>query len=199
MLSKVLRGGRQVRLKAGSACRLALLRAEFPGLRIEGRVHISRDCDIYVAADSRMVLRGCYIAPGVTLLTGPGATLDVGADFVGPGSILVARESVVIGNGTKIGEHVTVRDGNHDHSVPLREMKFTASPVRLGEDVWLGAKATVLAGVAVGGGASVGAGSVVTKDVEPGSKVGGVPARPLGSRGHTGKGGFDAAVVQTHE
>ena len=52
----------------------------------------------------------------------------------------------------------------------------------LGNDVWVGARATVLSGVSVGNGAVLAAGSVVTRDVPPYSIMGGVPAREIGKR-----------------
>ncbi len=57
-----------------------------------------------------------------------------------------------------------------------------ASPPRIGSDVWIGAFAVVLQAVSVGDGAVIGAGAVVTRDVEPYQIVAGVPARPLRHR-----------------
>ena len=53
------------------------------------------------------------------------------------------------------------------------------APIHIGKNVWIGANATVLAGVNIGDGAVVAAGAVVTKDVEPNTIVGGVPAKLL--------------------
>ena len=50
--------------------------------------------------------------------------------------------------------------------------------MRIGCDVWIGGGAIILPGVTVGDGAVIGAGSVVTRDVEPGQTVIGNPARP---------------------
>ncbi len=49
----------------------------------------------------------------------------------------------------------------------------------IGNDVWIGYEAIILAGVTIGDGAIIGARSVVTKDVPPYTIVGGVPAKPI--------------------
>ncbi len=53
---------------------------------------------------------------------------------------------------------------------------------KIGNDVWFGAKASVVAGVTIGDGAVIAAGAVVTKDVEPYTIVGGVSAKPIRKR-----------------
>ena len=55
----------------------------------------------------------------------------------------------------------------------------------IGNDVWIGSHVVVLRGVKVGDGAVLAAGSIITKDVEPYSIVGGVPAKLLRYRFHT--------------
>ena len=54
---------------------------------------------------------------------------------------------------------------------------FSKGDITLGDDVWVGANVTICSGVTIGQGAVIAAGAVVTKDVEPYTIVGGVPAR----------------------
>ena len=61
--------------------------------------------------------------------------------------------------------------------------------ITVGNDVWIGYEALILAGVTIGDGAVVGARAVVTRDVPPYTIVGGVPARPIRRR-------FDEKTIQ---
>ena len=54
-----------------------------------------------------------------------------------------------------------------------------AKPIIIGDGCGIGANATIIAGVTIGDGAVVAAGAVVTKDVEPNTLVGGVPAKTI--------------------
>ena len=62
----------------------------------------------------------------------------------------------------------------------------------IGNDVWIGYEAVIMAGVHIGNGAIIAARAVVTKDVPPYTIVGGVPARPIRKR-------FDEEVIQELE
>ena len=59
------------------------------------------------------------------------------------------------------------------------------APIKIGNDVWIGAHATILAGVTIGNGAVIAAGAVVTKDVPANMVVGGVPAKIIKNIGET--------------
>lgn len=59
---------------------------------------------------------------------------------------------------------------------------FSKGDIVVGDDVWIGVNVTILSGVKIGQGAIIAAGSVVTKDVEPYSIYGGVPARLIKKR-----------------
>ncbi|WP_106849637.1 acyltransferase [Blastococcus sp. Marseille-P5729] len=99
--------------------------------------------------------------------------------FVGKGTVIVARDRIGVGTGSKIAEYVTIRDADHDRSVPLSHLAFRQKPVTIGRKVWVAAQAIVLSGVSIGDCATVAAGAVVTRDVSPGTTVAGVPAKPI--------------------
>jgi maltose O-acetyltransferase len=85
-----------------------------------------------------------------------------------------------------IGKHVSVSIQSviltleHDLSDP--NFRAVGAPVFLGDRSFIGTKAVVLPGVSIGENAGVAAGAVVTKDVPAAAIVGGVPARPIGTR-----------------
>jgi maltose O-acetyltransferase len=89
------------------------------------------------------------------------------------------RGGVEIGRDTALTPHVMVVTSWHH---PDDEMADVYQPVRIGDHVLVNARAMILPGVEIGEGALVAAGSVVSKDVEPWTIVGGNPARPIGAR-----------------
>ena len=86
-----------------------------------------------------------------------------------------------------MGRRVTITDNSHGKNTsyvefqlsPCKRNIYSKGPVIIEDNVWIGDKATILAGVKIGFGSIVGANSVVTKDVPPYSIVGGVPAKIL--------------------
>ena len=83
---------------------------------------------------------------------------------------------IYIGDGSLIGHSVVLATLNHGLEPGDRQNLYHA-PIRIGRGVWIGAHATVLAGVTIGDNAVVAAGAVVTRDVPADSVVGGVPAK----------------------
>lgn len=105
-----------------------------------------------------------------------------GAHF-GIGCVITCREAITIGDYVLIAEYVTIRDQDHRYGgdEPTALNGFATAPIIIGDNVWIGAKATVLRGVTIGDDAVIAAGAVVTKDVAAGTIVGGVPSRPIGT------------------
>ena len=92
---------------------------------------------------------------------------------------------IEIGPGSIVADWVYLCDFDHvteDIHVPIKDQGIIKSPVRIGADVWIGAKATVLRGANVGHGSVIAAHAVVRDSCPPFSIVGGVPARVLKDR-----------------
>jgi acetyltransferase-like isoleucine patch superfamily enzyme len=77
---------------------------------------------------------------------------------------------------------ITRKHGFSDVDKPMSHQGYTNAPIVIEDDVWVGFQAVILPGVTIGHGSIVGAGAVVTKDVEPYTVVVGIPARPLKRR-----------------
>lgn len=82
---------------------------------------------------------------------------------------------IYIGNHVLIGSHVVLATINHGQNPAERADNFP-KPIHIGNQVWIGAHATILPGVTIGDNAIVAAGAVITHDVPPNAVVGGVPA-----------------------
>ncbi len=111
------------------------------------------------------------------ILVGDGVVLSRGVH-------LVAMAGVTLGAGTMVGEYTSIRDANHlrAEGAALRDAGHAARPIHIGQQVWIGRGAAILAGVTIGDQATIAANAVVTRDVPAGSVVGGVPARALTRR-----------------
>jgi acetyltransferase-like isoleucine patch superfamily enzyme len=105
--------------------------------------------------------------------------------WIGQLSYLNSAGGLVIGSNVGVGPCVKVmtsRHGEEGRQVPVLLCDLEFAPVRIEDESDIGMGAIILPGVTVGRGAIVGAGAVVTRDVEPFSIVAGVPARKLGER-----------------
>lgn len=161
------------------AWRLAGGRAIHPKCLFDRGVRIERPWLVELGAR-------CVLQADVWLnVGGESACLRIGDHgFIGRGVEIEVSSSVSIGRGALIAPGVFITD--HDHSTqcgrPMFEQACLAAPVRIGDDVWIGANAVILRGVEIGDGAIVGAGAVVTRGVPSHSIVAGVPARVIGRR-----------------
>ena len=93
---------------------------------------------------------------------------------------------VVMGKYVMTAANVTIIGDDHNYNISGTPVIFSGRPelraTVIEDDVWIGQNVSIRAGVVIGRGAIVGMGAVVTKDVEPYSIVGGVPAKVIGAR-----------------
>jgi len=93
---------------------------------------------------------------------------------------LDVRGGLYVDDNVSISPGVVILTADHNFQDP--QFPVETRPVTIHDHVWIGAGAMVMPGVTIGRGAVIAAGAVVTRDVAPLTIVGGVPARPLGTR-----------------
>lgn len=107
--------------------------------------------------------------------------LEMGVNsFINYDCIMLNNAMVKLGDNVLVGPKVSFYTAMHPIDVKQREQWLVyAKPITVEDNVWIGGSATILGGVTIGKNAIVGAGAVVTKDVEPNTIVVGNPARVL--------------------
>ena len=156
----------------------ALLRAQLPDTPLsvvcEGPVELHGTRQVRLGEN-------LYVYPAQYWETRESGHLTIGDGVVlSRGVHLVAYAGVTLGAGTMVGEYASIRDANHRREKgDIRHSGHDAKPVVIGQQVWIGRGACVLAGVSIGDHAVVAANAVVTRDVPAGAVVAGVPARPI--------------------
>jgi virginiamycin A acetyltransferase len=144
-----------------------------------GNVKIEQNCvldECEITANSQVSI-GAY-----SILTGP---IRIVADI----------NPVSIGKFCSLAPHVIIWESLHDtkritsyfilsefFGESFKSDIVSKGPVKIGNDVWIGARSVILSGVSIGDGAVIGAGSVVTRDIPPFSIAGGIPAAVLKPR-----------------
>lgn len=151
-------------------------------------INMSKDAlNIKIGADS-------YVK-GELLVFPHGGKISIGEwCYIGEGTRIWSGKTIEIGNRVMVSHNINIFDNlTHSLSARLRHRHFyhiatVGHPksidlgeraVKICDDAWIAAGATILRGVTVGRGAIVGAGAVVTKDVEPWTVVGGNPAKVI--------------------
>ena len=99
---------------------------------------------------------------------------------------LSSMASITIGNNCGFAEGTAIHDMTHAFGAEWADTvfwdrPFWAQPIRIGNNVWVGCKSTIVGGVTIGDDVVVAANSVVTKDVPSHCLVGGAPAKVIRS------------------
>ena len=141
-------------------------RSDCTGLRLGDRVRIYDGCRFSIDA----------IGPQSGISLSADVALNFGCYIDGSGGVSIGARSI-------FGPNVVIVSSQHRiTAASIRESGKTFETVVIGEDVWVGANAVVLAGVTIGDGAVVGAGAIVTKNVPARTIAVGNPARILRER-----------------
>lgn len=128
------------------------------------------------------------LSPAISIRNGHRIEIGDGA-HIGQGDHLWGGDThgrISIGHHALLAPNVFITASDYDFDAgdgPVMDQPKREADVSIGSNTWLGANVVVVAGVRVGDGAIVAAGSVVTRDVPAGAVVAGVPARVVRQRG----------------
>jgi acetyltransferase-like isoleucine patch superfamily enzyme len=133
--------------------------------------------------DYSMVNTGAMIQGNVRI--GKNCSVQNYTVIVGYGEPEDSSGLVKIGNDVRIAAHCFMAAGNHnfdDSEKLISRQGLTCKPIVIEDDVWIAARVNIIAGVTIGHGSVIAAGSVVTKDIPPMSIAAGIPAAVRKSR-----------------
>lgn len=115
-----------------------------------------------------------------------GKGLKVGINFgCGDFCFFGCTGGITIGDNVILGQNVRFHSSNHNFDrseLPIKEQGINYKGIKIEDDCWIGAGVTILDGVKIGKGCVIAANSVVTKDIESLSIVGGIPAKVINLR-----------------
>jgi acetyltransferase-like isoleucine patch superfamily enzyme len=177
---------------ATSRLRLAIYRAlgmrQGKKNRMEGGGRVRR-CSQIAIGDNNAFTQGCWLWPEDTDFAG--IRIRIGnSNYFNRNVMIDACGLVEVGDCNMFGPDVYITDSNHQFGFGLTpgEQPMDRGAVHIGNRCWIGAKAVILQGVRLGDGCVVAAGAVVTRSVDPGAVVAGVPADPLHARARSSIG-----------
>lgn len=130
----------------------------------------------------------CTFSKGCFIIAHTDGEIKIGDNFsINVNSYLGAADGgyINIGNNVLISQNVVLRASNHrfsDISIPINQQGHTVGSIIIEDDCWIGANVVITPNVKIGKHSIVGAGAVVTKDIQPYSIVAGVPAKLIKTR-----------------
>lgn len=154
---------------------------DYDQVLIRGEKYIKIGADCYIGKGGQITATDTYCGERWT------PEIIIGNNCkIGTYSHISAIKGIYIGDNVLTGKSILITDNAHGRSeramldIPpkLRPLS-SVGPVRIGDNVWIGDKASIMPGVTIGKGSIVAANSVVTRDVPPYCVVGGVPAKVM--------------------
>ena len=160
--------------------RFGLVKLFTRGLRIDKVSYIGRNVKVITKNNGKIICEGKIRLDSYAELESLGE-IKLGNHFVlNSYSRVVAHEQICIGENVVIARFVSILD--HDHALGKEKGTFelrgyTTAPIKIGNNVWIGDKVSILKGVTIGDNVIIGANAVVTKDIPSNVVAGGVPAK----------------------
>jgi len=159
------------KLKLGKSGKNIIIERNVEFLRHPKKIFLENN--IYIKEGSKM----CVCNPEANIKIGENTT-------IGYYTFIFASESITIGKNCMIAPYVYIVDSDHGikKNTLMNSQSNISQPIKIGNDVWIAAKVTILKGVEIGDGAVVAANSVVNKNIPPYEIHGGIPAKKIGER-----------------
>lgn len=152
------------------------------GLRLVGKIGYTTGLKYTGIGAKTKFGDGIYLTAWKKLIADPELQIGEGCEF-GAYNHITCVNKIIIGDNCLTGKWVTITDNSHGSSdfkdlklSPMDRPVISKGPVIIGNNVWIGDKATILPNVKIGDGVIIGANSVVTKDIPSYCIVGGNPA-----------------------
>ncbi len=177
--------------RARIASMLGLGCIEF-GAKVKGNVKIGKK--VYIDSGAEVVASGneeitigdnSFILRG-SLLYPYGGRISIGQNVnINPYCLIYGAGGLTIGDNVMIATSCVIIPSSHNHDrtdIPMTFQGITCKGIKIGNDVWLGARVVVTDGVEIGEGSIIGAGAIVSRNIPPYSIAVGVPARVVKSR-----------------
>jgi len=157
------------------------------GYQIAFGVQLESTCDFFQSnVHAIRIDTGSRIERNTRINSGFGGSIRIGKNvLVDEGTHIMAQISISVGDYSQISSNCFIADFNHvykSRNIPIVMQGYKRKPVVIGRDVWIGSHSVILPGVTIGDGAVIGAGSVVTKDIEAFSVAVGNPAKIIKRR-----------------
>ncbi|SBW28178.1 acyltransferase [Protofrankia symbiont of Coriaria ruscifolia] len=167
--------------------RFVVFRLRYPQVVTEGFVFLGKNVGIEGRPGYGRIVLGRWVHLGDnSRIRCHEGNLRIGDKCVlGRNNTVNCYLDVEIGAKSLIADDVYIIDFDHvfsDIHVPIKDQGLAKSPVRIGADVWIGTKVTVLRGSRIGSGSVIAAGAVVNTDIAPMSVAVGMPARVMRNR-----------------
>ena len=130
-----------------------------------------------ITMDRGAVLRigkGFKMRDGAKIRVRKGGICTIGNNTsVNSNNIIACHESVEIGSNVQLSPNVQIYDHDHDFRVigGITEMKYKTAPIKIGNNVWIGANTIILRGTTIGDNCVIGAGSVLKGSYHEGMVV----------------------------
>lgn len=139
---------------------------------------IVKPCKLLLDSNAKMIVEGFTMFEGAAIVIVNGGVLTIGRNTYMNESLIQCANYISIGDDCAIAPDVLIQDTDfHPILGDDGKPKPISKPIKIGNKVWICAKAIILKGVSIGDGAIIAAGAVVTKNVPPYTCVAGNPAR----------------------